>query len=75
MLLVIFLIIFSICTISIIKKRENFKIQYLAPLDKRSIQENNTKQLPWCQKWNHCRKSNLKCYVNRHLQRKCIWTC
>lgn len=31
-------------------------------------------QKPWCQKWNN-EKSNLKCFVNKHLQRKCFWSC
>lgn len=31
-------------------------------------------QKPWCQNWNN-EKSNLKCFVNKHLQRKCFWSC
>ena len=30
------------------------------------------KQLPWCNKWNN-NKGQFKCYINKHLQRKCYW--
>jgi hypothetical protein len=32
------------------------------------------KQLPWCKKWNN-NKGQFKCYINKHLQRKCYWGC
>ena len=32
------------------------------------------KQLPWCKKWNNNR-GQFKCYINKHLQRKCLWSC
>ena len=31
-------------------------------------------QLPWCKKWNN-NKGRFKCYINKHLQRKCYWSC
>lgn len=31
-------------------------------------------QKPWYQKWTN-EKSDLKCYINKHLQRKCYWSC
>lgn len=31
-------------------------------------------QLPWCKKWNN-NKGQFKCYINKHLQRKCYWGC
>lgn len=32
------------------------------------------KQLPWCKNWNN-NKGQFKCYINKHLQRKCYWGC
>jgi len=31
-------------------------------------------QKPWCNNWTN-EKSNLKCFINKHLQRKCFWSC
>ena len=63
---------------------ENFKIgcdmsiQCLSPMYlpnvKKNIYTRKDKQRPWFKKWsNH--KHNLKCYINKHLQRKCYWSC
>ena len=58
--------------------REKFTIQNLAPLympnTDREIYSRKDKQLPYCKSWNNS-KSNLKCFVNKHLQRKCYWSC
>ena len=57
-------------------QNENFKIQYLSPINKiLNDTKKNNKQLPWCQKWNHNKKTSYRCYINKHLQRKCIWEC
>ena len=62
---------------------EHFKlcdrsIQNLAPMpllnqDKRMFDKKD-KGKPWCKPWCY-NKNKLKCYVNKHLQRKCIWSC
>ena len=60
------------------QKKEHFKIQYLSPIIQNKEQKNNEKkykQLPWCESWKHCRNQKFKCYINKHLQRKCMWVC
>jgi len=57
-------------------QNENFIIQHLSPINKlQGDTKQNKKQLPWCENWSHTKKSSYKCYINKHLQRKCIWEC
>ena len=80
-LLLIFIIFLSLTLV----KKENFiniqdkcdrSIQLLAPL-KNGTQDNRyrkTNALPWCKSWSNG-KNEYKCFVNKHLQRKCMWIC
>ena len=66
------------------KSVEKFKvgcdksIQCLAPMYLPNIDKNiykrKDKQRPWCKGWAQS-KHSLKCYINKHLQRKCYWSC
>ena len=80
--LIIFIII--IFFFLIYKNRENFtigsdrSIQCLAPMplpnqDKDMYKKKDT-QLPWCKGWGGG-KHKYKCFINKHLQRKCYWSC
>ena len=59
---------------------EDFTTQMLMPLyvpcTDNKIYKRKDKQLPWCKGWGtNGATSNLKCFVNKHLQRKCYWSC
>ena len=60
------------------KKNDNSHIQMLSPLylpcTNKDLYKKKDYQLPWCKGWGGG-KSNLKCFVNKHLQRKCYWSC
>ena len=61
------------------KNKEKFTVNHLAPIyPKRLINSKDsnkiTEQLPWCKPWKH-RKNEFRCYINKHLQRKCYWSC
>lgn len=72
LLIIFLLLILTIIIHNCSGNHENFKIHYLSPI---IINNNKTqKQLPWCNKWQN-KKHYLNCYVNKHLQRKCIWSC
>ena len=74
--LLIFLLIIILGTI--FSSKEKFKIQYLAPLNlpygknKSKLFSKNNKQIPWYKKSNNKCKE-FRCFVNKHLQRKCEW--
>ena len=53
---------------------EHFNIHSLAPLYDPCIKTYKDHQLPWCKCWKNT-KPTLKCYINKHLQRKCYWSC
>lgn len=59
-------------------KKETFTTQELTPLCLPNINSyiynRKDNQLPWCNKWKN-NKHELKCYINKHLQRKCYWSC
>ena len=74
-LIILILILFIFIIFSFFKKKEYFKIQELHPLYIKDYDYSiNNKQLPWCEKWSY-KKHKLKCYINKHLQRKCMWVC
>ena len=33
----------------------------------------DNKQYPWCRKPKECNCKEFRCFVNKHLQRKCEW--
>ena len=75
-ILVGFLFLFLVLYSS--KVTEKFTIQKLAPLYlpniDRTIYCRKDKQLPYCKSWANS-KANMKCFLNKHLQRKCYWSC
>ena len=57
--------------------KENFEIDYyrsihcLSQLDLSNVNNKHKKH----KKHNKHNKHELKCYINKHLQRKCYWSC
>ena len=66
---IILLLILLVCILILIKQPIIIKQPLIT---KCNISEE--KQLPWCKKWNNNR-GQFKCYINKHLQRKCLWSC
>ena len=76
--ILILILLMILITFFVNRKKENFKIQYLSPIihkEEKKYKGQNNKQLPWCESWKHCRKHKFKCFINKHLQRKCMWIC
>ena len=44
------------------------------PCTNTKIFKTKDNQRSWCNGWGGG-KSDLKCFVNKHLQRKCYWSC
>ena len=82
--LLIISILYFLYKINFNKSLENFKvgcdrsIQCLAPMPlpntDKNIYKRKDMQRPWCEGWAQS-KHSLKCYINKHLQRKCYWSC
>ena len=72
---------------NLINSQENFtnkscihsNIQILAetplPFTNKNIYKRDDKQLPWCKSWSNKKQPELKCFINKHLHRKCYWSC
>ena len=61
------------------ENKEQFTLNHLAPIYPKKLinsKDSNkiTEQLPWCKPWKN-RKNEFRCYINKHLQRKCYWSC